>query len=139
MRNYYKILFGILLILSVFPAIQMFYPVVKEKPLNGVYIEQELPGLSFESWLSSDLQQKLNTFIDQNYGFRPFFIRLFNQVDFSLFRKAHGSGVVIGTQNYLYESWYIDAYTGKQLADKDGIKERIDKAVWREKDAIEKT
>ncbi|MBN2175129.1 MAG: hypothetical protein JW731_13425 [Bacteroidales bacterium] len=100
---------------------------IKEKPLNGVYIAQDLPEFDWNELFSSKYQDQFNQFIDQNFGFRPFLIRLFNQVDYSVFNKSHGSGIVIGKKNYLFELWYIDAFTGSDFSGRDSIAEKVRK------------
>lgn len=113
----------------------MFINFLPEKPLNGVYIEQKLPKCDKEQWFSFGYQQKLDKYLDQNFGFRPYFIRLFNQTEYTLFKRSHGEGIVIGENDYLYESWYIIAYTGRWVDKKNadnnihklsGIKEYLE-------------
>ncbi|MEZ5195368.1 MAG: hypothetical protein R2764_02890 [Bacteroidales bacterium] len=127
MRNVTKILFSILLILLLLPAFQQFTTIFKLEPLHGVIVEQELPALTKTDWFEGGFQQKMNTFIDQNYGFRPFFIRLFNQIDYSFFNKAHGAGIVIGKNKYLFESWYIWAYHGDRFIGEQKIRDNVRK------------
>lgn len=126
MRHIQKILFALLMVFFILPGTQMVINYLPEKPLNGVYIEQKLPKWDQEQWFSFGYQQKLDKYLDQNFGFRPYFIRLFNQVEYTLFKRSHGEGIVIGEDNYLYESWYIIAYTGRWV-DKKNADSKIQK------------
>jgi len=127
MKVIHKILFVLLLVIFILPGIQMYTNFIDERPLNGVSITQEMPGFNKDHWFSFKYQQQMDRFVDQNFGFRPFFIRLFNQVDFSVFRRSHAAGVVIGKQNYLFEDWYITAYTGGQYTGREKIIEKVAK------------
>ncbi len=115
------------MVFFILPGLQMFTEISNEKPLNGVYVEQELPELNIEQWLGFSFQQKMDKYLDQNFGFRPFFIRLFNQVDYTVFNRIHGHGIVKGKQNYLYEAWYITAYCRASISGAEKIKQTINK------------
>lgn len=117
MKKLYILLFSITLVLLLLPGIQTIFPFVKEKPLNGVLIEQEFPRFSFHDWFSSKYQPQLNTYFVQHFGFRPFLTRLYNQIDFILFKKATAFQVVVGKNDYLFEKWFIDEYYGSKYFD----------------------
>ncbi len=115
LKNTYNRLFLIVILLLSLPAIQMYTDVVDIKKLKGVYIKQALPDLSVENWLSSNYQLEVSKYLDQNFGFRPEFIRLYNQIDYSLFDIPHSYGVVFGKESQLYEKWYINSYYGNDF------------------------
>ncbi|MCB2220171.1 MAG: hypothetical protein KQI35_07220 [Bacteroidetes bacterium] len=127
MEKYYKILVIFLISLLSLPALQYTSRLFPEKPLQGVTIEEAVPALSFASYYNFEFQMGLMKYIDQNFGFRPFFIRLFNQLQYSLFNIPHGHGVVIGKDNYLYEDWYIRDYLGDYFIGKDSIRKNVEK------------
>jgi hypothetical protein len=85
------------------PALQMVTGLVHERKLYGAYYEQEWPEFKVKEWLDFTYQPKLHRYLEQNYGFRASFIRLYNQIDFSLYKKNNASGVVYGKEGYLYE------------------------------------
>ncbi len=132
-----KILFSVLLVALTLPALQVFYPVFEEKPLNGVFIEQELPNFNTDNWFNFEFQHKIDKYLDQNFGFRPSFIRLFNQLQYSIFSSTQAAGVVIGKDNYLFENWYISAYTGSRFVGEDLINAKVEKLA-QIKDTLEK-
>lgn len=96
----------------ILPSVQMVTRWIPEPELHGVDFEEEIPSFSYQSWYQFEFQPKLHAYLEDHYGFRPNMIRLFNQIDYSLFREPHGSGVIIGKQGYLYEHWFIDAHFG---------------------------
>jgi hypothetical protein len=107
------------------PAIQTVTRIFPERPLNGVEATKPLPRLTWEDWYHSAYQPDLNHHAEQHFGFRNFFIRLYNQLDYSLFRQAHGSGLIIGKEGYLFESWFITAYYGKDYIGPDNIRLKL--------------
>lgn len=108
-------LFGLILTLLVLPTIEQFTSLFHVKPLNGDFVLVEKPSFSWTGWLSGIYQTKFDKYLEDHIGFRNFFVRLNNQVEFSLFRKANAEGVVVGKDRQLYESDYIRAYTGKDF------------------------
>ncbi len=111
-----KIKYGLmilLILLMVMPALQKALHLVQVKPLSGDFREMPAPRLTWESWLSGQYQSQADAYIEQHTGFRPWLVRLNNQLDYSLFRKANAEGVVIGKEGYLFESDYIREYLGE--------------------------
>ncbi|HEY9114980.1 MAG TPA: hypothetical protein VIN10_09770 [Bacteroidales bacterium] len=95
------------------------------KPLKGAITEPEKATFSFSGWFSGDYQEKEETYLNESFGFRSWFIRINNQIAFSLFNKAKANGVIIGKENYLYEDNYIKAYYGTDFIGKDSIEQRM--------------
>ncbi|MFA6152151.1 MAG: hypothetical protein WC716_12575 [Chitinophagaceae bacterium] len=58
-------------------------------------------------------------------GLRSYLIKLNNQLDFDILKKAHANGVVIGQHNFLYEKAYLDAYCGLHYENDNGICKKI--------------
>lgn len=107
------------------PAIQTLIRILPEMRLNGKVYDQPLPKLTWNDWYHFRYQPDLNRYVEQNFGFRTSFIRLYNQIEYSLFRQAHGSGVIAGKKGYLFESWFISAHYGKDYIGDDSIKLKI--------------
>ena len=121
----YRILVICLIVLLSLPGFQYVTGVFKIKPLNGVVSETEMVPFTFGSYLSFEYQTSVLKIIDRHFGFRPFFIRLYNQVDYSLFNIPHPNGVTIGKQGYLFEPWYIHDYLGDDFIGKLKIEKRV--------------
>jgi uncharacterized protein YutE (UPF0331/DUF86 family) len=102
--------------------VQEYYPLFKIAPLNGSATVSQKPTLSISNWFSGNFQTNEDSYLSQNFGFRNIVIRLYNQIDFSLFHQVHASGVVAGKEGYLYEQNYIDAYYGEDFIGEDSIK-----------------
>lgn len=97
------------------------------RPLKGAYEEKQDTALTLQTWFSERFQQKKNDYLNQHFGFHNYYVLLNNQVDFSLFKKANASHVIIGKHNFLFEDDYINAYYGKNFLGEEKIKERFAK------------
>ncbi len=107
-----KILFSLLMCILILPALQKLYPFFRIKPLNGAFHYLQKPAFTWTGWLSGSYQGDYTDYIEQHIGFRNSLVRLNNQIDFSLFRKTHAEGIVVGKNDGLYEYDYIRAYMG---------------------------
>jgi len=83
--------------------------------------------------MSGEFQTRFNNYIEDHIGFRSFLVRLNNQLDFSLFRKANAEGVVVGKNNILHEYDYIRAYTGGDFIGKNTINKKLNKVKFLQK------
>jgi hypothetical protein len=126
MKDLYKILVIIIIVLLSLPAIQYFTNFPRIKPLQGVYVESN-PVFNLENYLNFEFQKEAMTYIDQNFGYRPDLIRFYNQFMFSFFNQSQGNGVVVGKDQYLYEFWFIDESMGGNFMSWEDIIETVDK------------
>ncbi len=107
------LLFVLIGVLSLLPLIQQLTGFIKVKPLFGAITEGQKPIFDFNRWMEGDYQKEMEAYLNEKFGFRNYFIRLNNQVAYSLYHKAKANGVIIGKENYLYELSYINAYYGR--------------------------
>lgn len=121
------IIFVLLILCLAAPSFQGKFKLIEISPLNGAVVAAQDPDLSVDGWLSGDYQAEKEKYINDFFGFRPFMVRLNNQIAFSLFNKANANKVVIGKQNYLYEENYIKAFYGEDYLGKNKINELIRK------------
>ena len=96
----------LLLLLSVF---QQYTHLFKVQPLSGVTFEEKF-SFTLDSFFTGTFQNKLNDQIKGDYGFRPHFIRLTNQLNYLLFDEL-SSSVVRKGDNVLFEPSYVDCLT----------------------------
>jgi hypothetical protein len=101
--------------LLVLPIFQQTTKLFHERKLQGSFKIAEVPDFSLESWFDGEYQSSLEPAENDRFGFRNVFIRINNQVAFTLYRKALASGVTIGKKNYLYEQNYIKAVNGEDF------------------------
>ena len=95
--------------------VQEHWKPFKMKPLNGFTPVVEKPKLTMASFASGDFQSDVEDYISDNFGFREFFIRCYNQVAYSCFGKITNSNIVKGRNQELYLTMYLNDATGKTL------------------------
>lgn len=79
------------------------------------------PKLTFDSWISGEFQIQFEKYMNDNIGCRPFFVRIKNQIYFSLFNKSSGN-IVVGKENQLYEKGYINSFYGQDFIGRDSLR-----------------
>jgi hypothetical protein len=116
-----------LLIFLLLPLIQHTTRFFKEKPLDGAFVKPNKPEFSFEKWFSSEYQESFSEFFNSQIGFRPFLIRLRNQISYSFFNESAEPDFVIGKNNYFFNSANIASVTGDDFAGVDFISGQMKK------------
>ncbi len=100
---------------------QQWHP-FKLKPLGGVAYATQRPELSFANLASGQYQSTAEQYSRENFGFREWHIRLYNQVSHSLFNQTTNRFVVQGTDDYtLFEESYVISYTGETYLGEEKI------------------
>ncbi|MBN2175770.1 MAG: hypothetical protein JW731_16690 [Bacteroidales bacterium] len=120
-----KILVFLLLAFLVIPAIQKEFSIFPEWKPDGDFISAEKPEFNWSSWKTGDFQSNYNQYLNDHAGFHGVLIRIYNQLDYSLFRIPHAEGVVIGKNNQFFEYDYIRAYTGHDFVGEENIDKYI--------------
>jgi len=120
-----NILLSVFVVLLVIPALQDYFKIFIEKPLQGAIIPAPDTILTPDAWFSGRFQLVREKFLNENFGYRNFFVRVNNQIAYSLYSIAKANGVIIGKENYLYEKGYINAYYGKDFIGMDSVSKRM--------------
>lgn len=107
---YLKVIIVLLFVLSA----QQVFNIIPLKALRGEFIPKEKITLTLESWFNKAYQDSLEGYLNENFGFRSFFVRVNHQINYSLFNKV-SSMAVQGKNNHFYISDYIDSYYGKDF------------------------
>ncbi|MFT5859854.1 MAG: hypothetical protein ACI865_001960 [Flavobacteriaceae bacterium] len=110
-----RVLLGILLLGISVPLIQHVTGFSNVSGLWGAVDDKEPVPFSSKAWFDGSYQEGNEDYLNEAFGFRTSFVRLHNQVQFSLFSIPHANGVVIGKEWYLYEKNYIRAYYGQDF------------------------
>jgi len=93
-----NILLLMLLLLLISGAIQKRYGIIHTRPLNGVFSATTRPAVTCSTWMTGDYQEKYRLNLEDSVGFKPDLVRLYNQIDYSLFSIPHASKLC----RYLY-------------------------------------
>jgi len=96
----------------------------KLKPLKGFTTVTAKPVFSFSSYAQGDYQSQCEQYIKENFGFREFCIRLYNQFSYSCFRQINNDNIKEGRNHELYLKMYLDEITGKRLKNDFGSVEK---------------
>lgn len=127
MKLWKNFFFGFLFLMMILPAVQREFQLVKEKPLQGAFLQIAAPdfdSLSWESWKSGEFQQEYSDRLEAHIGFHNSLLRLYHQWSYSLFREANAEGVIAGKNGELFEEDYIKAWMGKYY---------VGESVWQNK------
>ena len=84
----------------------------KLKPLAGVTFKTEKPKLSLKDFASGKYQSNIEKYSRENFGFRECHIRLYNQVNYSLFNETTCHFIVPGKDGWLYYTEAFNDYYG---------------------------
>ena len=101
-KKLHYILFGFLFLAFMFPALQQFFGIFKEIPLEGAFNEPAYKPLTASNWFDGSFQKAADKKSNYIIGFRTDLVRTRNQVDFSLFDIAHVVDVVKGKNGHLF-------------------------------------
>ena len=116
-----KILYIVLFILAVaallLPMAQQHYNLFKMKKLNGVTVETKQPVLSLKTFMSGEYQRQEDKYLAEHIGFRELFIRCYNQLTWSLFRKTQNKTLFINHDNWIFNDFTIKHHYGQSMYD----------------------
>ena len=121
MNKKLNILFGVLILLLFVPLAQEYFHMFRLTPLQGAWVPAQKPSMGVKQWFTGSCQDSLSTYYNENFGLRSFFVRVNNQLDYSLFRKTTAAKIVIGRHGYLFENNYLEAYHGDDFLGEGAI------------------
>ena len=102
--NFNKILFVITILLFGLIFVQSIWHPIELKPLDGATYKTEFPELTFESYKNNSFQNNLNKYSQENFAFREWALRFYNQYLWSFYHKTNAEIVMEGKEGYLYEN-----------------------------------
>lgn len=106
---------SLIAICVLFVYVQGTFNIIEEPELKVSLSGIEESKLDLGNWLNGTFQADVNNYAKRNFGFFNSAIKSYNQLDFSVFNKAHAKSVIVGKESYLYERDYIEAYFGRDL------------------------
>lgn len=122
-----NILFGIIMILLMLPALQHLTGLVSIGKLGGYEPIAQDVTLTKDGWLNSSYQVDKEKYIKHHFGFRNWFLRVDHQLAYSLYHKSKVYAVRLGKEGYLYDYDYIKAHNGEDFVGEDVINAKLDK------------
>ena len=100
------------MVLFVLVFIQEQWHPFKLKPLAGVTFTTEKPSLNLKSFASGKYQSNIEQYSRENFGFREWLIRLYNQTNYSLFNQTTCHFITPGKDGWLFYSEAFRDYYG---------------------------
>lgn len=120
-----KAIFLIILVVLFISLIQFWFQVIAVRPLDGHIDVTNKPKGTIEKWFNGEYQEEYGDFFNDHIGFRPFFIRGFNQLQFDLFDKANKKVAVKGDNGVLYDDRYIKTTLGEDFLGVETINKKV--------------
>lgn len=124
-RSYKRFLCIALLLLFVLPAVQTFLPLVPVGPLDGYTAPLAVPEFSWAALRTNAYQPAFERKLEANLGFRPWLVRLRNQLAYSLFGELRVDGIFRGKDGVLFQQGPIDTYLGRRFLGDQEIGRRL--------------
>jgi len=114
MKQYQKYILIIIIAFALFvPMTQMNLNLFGVQTLEGGISIAEKPEFKRENYWNLTWQEDFSKYVNDNFGFRTWYVRLINQIRYSFFNHTKAPGVVIGKNGELFIESYIDDYIGK--------------------------
>jgi hypothetical protein len=95
--------------------------------IEGLDKKSEPANFNFKNWISADYQLSVEKYLINHNPISPFFIRLKNQIDYSLFEEINISNGIVCKDFYLFQKDYIDAYVGTDFIGKESLRAYVEK------------
>lgn len=111
----YIILFSLTCIFLFSFMIQEHFKIFEEKKLYGKVVEVEMPEFTMENYVTGSCQRQLESYISNNFGFRPGIVRLYNQYVWDFYRKFYVDDVVRGKDDWLYYKQNVNDYYNTEM------------------------
>ncbi len=138
MKNFHKILFIITIAIFTTILVQTIWHPFNIKKLYGNTDKVELPKLNLKNYSDGSFQKDFDKYLTQNFGFREFAIRLYNQYLWTCYAKENVAHIVPGKDNWLFYKHHIDDYYGQEMYNWQSSSETAIELYEREIDLMKK-
>lgn len=109
------------------PMAEMKLKLFDKQTLEGGITLAEKPAFNNEKYWDLSWQEDFSKYVNDNFGFRTWYVRLINQIRYSFFDHTKAPGVVIGKNGELFIESYIDDYIGRNYIGGSKIHETVSK------------
>lgn len=108
------------------------------KPLDGVTEAAPRPTVNKAGFMSGKLQEEMEQYSRENFGFRELFIRAYNQYLWDCYNQTDVQSILIGKKHYLYNTEFIEDYKGELWKRFAPDFETLESNLWREARRLKK-
>lgn len=121
-----KVVFAIMFAMLLLPMLNYKNIWLKELHLHGSESQAERPTWSTKSYFDGQYQDSFANFVSAKLPLRSYAIKAHNQILFSAFKYTTAAQVIVGKENYLYETPYLNAVNGNSyIGDAEIIKRSL--------------
>lgn len=121
-----KVVFAIMFAMLLLPMLNYKNIWLKELYLHGSESQTERPTWSIKSYFDGQYQDSFANFVSAKLPLRSYAIKAHNQILFSAFKYTTAAQVIVGKENYLYETPYLNAFNGNSyIGDAEIIKRSL--------------
>ena len=106
-RKLSKILFISTIVVLTLVLVQTLTGFINLRSLKGAMIKTEMPKLTYKTYVDGSFQRDFESYGKDNFGFREWMIRLYNQYLWSCYHKTSNAYILFGKDNWLYESDFV--------------------------------
>lgn len=113
--------------------IQMHWPIITARKLKGDFIIPPPPTFTFDNWFSGNYQDSVMKNYEYDISLHVPFVRLRNQIGYSLFDEVKANALEVGKNEFLFGSGYIENYFGKNFNSKtsdNDVKDNVTKMAY---------
>ncbi len=103
------------MVLLCYPLMELLTPLKIAGSISRDSLSTNVEPISGKSWFDGSFQESFQNYVNDQIGLFAFFIRLHNQLEYSLFGNIYTGDVVAGKETFLFEKPYIDSYFGKDF------------------------
>ncbi|GAL83221.1 hypothetical protein MYP_447 [Sporocytophaga myxococcoides] len=125
-----KFLVSLFIIFLTFPLLQHKFNIFPLESLKGAFREKHLPEFKTQDWFASSYQSSVEEYINDAIGFKPWFVKIKNQIEYSAFDKVNASNVIVGKNEVLFQDFYISALLGHDFLGEETIKTKVSKLKY---------
>jgi len=103
---------GSMVVFKVFSGSSAIALGISRLELVGTFPDAPRPDFTIQDWLNHRFQDSASKWFSRYFGARGLFVKLGNQVNYSLFDTSYmnNQSIIIGKQSQLYEAPYINDY-----------------------------
>ena len=76
--------------------------------MHGVSEKVARPELTVKNFMSGAYQAQEDQYLSENIGFRELFVRCYNQLTWSLFRKSQNKTIYVCDDNWIFRDVMIN-------------------------------
>lgn len=121
-----KVVFAMMFAMLLLPMLNYKNIWLKELHLHGSESQAERPTWSAKSYFDGEFQDSFANFVSAKLPLRSYAIKAHNQILFSAFKYTTAAQVIVGKENYLYETPYLNAVNGNSyIGDAEIIKRSL--------------